>query len=185
MSQKLFKIVLDPGHGGKDPGAVVGATEEDDINFIVTEYLGAKLQAKGFVVLFTRKKDDYVSPSNRLRIIREAHPDVFVSIHCNTADSSKVHGSEIYYRDEFDLPLARAIEKSLAKSIVGCRGVFQDVARLGRRLAVLGDLKTPAVLIELGYLTNDDERETIIKNPDAIAELIASSVTAFIEETND
>lgn len=175
-------ILLDPGHGGIDPGALAGTIEEDDLNYVVTEALAKQLQAKGFIVLFTRRQNDYVGPSDRLRIIRGTKPGAFISIHCNTAADPKVHGAEIYYRDKYDLPLAESIRKGLEKSVIGCRGVWQDVARLNRHLAVLNDLETPAVLVELGYMSNEADLKIIRENPDALAELIASSVAAYFEE---
>jgi N-acetylmuramoyl-L-alanine amidase len=174
-------ILFDPGHGGYDPGASFSVFHEDDLNLDFAIALGLALRRRGFIVLYTRDTDTYLSPGDRLRIIREAKPDAAISIHYNATDNPAAHGGEIYYRDEYDLPLANALASALQHSELGCKKPFQDIARLNRRLAVLNDLKTCAVLLELGYLTNKNDREKIVEQRDSLAELLASSIAAYYE----
>lgn len=176
------KIMIDPGHGGNDFGASVGNIHEDDLSLSLSIFLGVSLRKKGFDVIFTRNKDFYLSPSDRLRLINEEKPDVFVSIHYNYTDNKKVHGCELYYRDSYDLPLAKNILKAMEKSDFGCRGYFQDVEHLGKHLAVLGNLPVAAVLIEIGYMSNYNDFKKAIKNHSSLAELLSSSIAAYFYE---
>ena len=91
-------IVIDPGHGGKDPGAVSPrGTREKNINLIIAKYLKAQLQAKGFDVILTRSGDTSLTLRQRVDCALKNNADLFVSIHANSNRSSKVTGSEIYY----------------------------------------------------------------------------------------
>ena len=91
-------IVIDPGHGGKDPGAVSPrGTREKNINLIIAKYLKTQLQAKGFNVILTRSSDTFLTLRQRVDFAREKNADLFVSVHTNSNNSSKVTGSEIYY----------------------------------------------------------------------------------------
>ncbi len=185
---KINKIILlDPGHGGLQTGKIQDGVKEKDINLEYALSLGQCLRQKGFLVLFTRDRNISFSLSERLRVIKEAKPNAFISIHCNAVDSTKIHGSEVYYRDEYDIPLAHEIQRGLEKTDIGCRGSFQDVEHLQKHLAVLNDLKTPSVLIELGYMSNTNDENTLL-NPNkraAIAELLASSITVYFIENGD
>jgi N-acetylmuramoyl-L-alanine amidase len=89
-------IMIDPGHGGKDPGAVAHGIYEKDINLRFAKKLGAKLRAKGFHVLYTRATDVFIPLEERTALANMRKADMFVSVHCNAHKSSKVHGIETY-----------------------------------------------------------------------------------------
>lgn len=89
-------IMLDPGHGGKDPGAVSNGLREKDINLRFAKILGKKLQAKGFNVVYTRTKDVFIPLEQRTALANVKKADLFLSIHCNANRSRKIHGLETY-----------------------------------------------------------------------------------------
>jgi len=93
-------IVLDPGHGGRDPGATSRKRYEKDVTLKITKYLKADLERKGFKVYMTRTKDVYVKLSTRTKYANKKHADIFVSIHANAAPKnrvSKAQGVESYF----------------------------------------------------------------------------------------
>lgn len=176
------KILLDAGHGGTDCGAI-GCGRESDITLSIVLLVGRQLREKGFNVLFTRDRDKYISPTDRLRMINNLKPEVFVSIHCNASTNHGATGIETIYRDENDKPLAVALHKSMVE-VEGLRdrGVKQDEGDLGRKLAVLGNLAVPACLCEVGFLTNPDDFKHI-SNYEEIARAIVEGVEAWSETT--
>ena len=91
-------IVVDPGHGGKDPGAVSPrGLYEKDINLIVSKYLKQELEQQGFRVILTRSSDVFLTLEQRTKIAKKHNADLFISIHANANNSRAVNGVEIYY----------------------------------------------------------------------------------------
>ena len=94
----IKRIVIDPGHGGKDPGAISPkGTKEKDINLRIAKLLKRELEKKGFIVYLTRKKDIYLSLQKRVEIAKDKRADLFISIHANSNRNPKVNGVEVYY----------------------------------------------------------------------------------------
>lgn len=174
-----MKFLLDAGHGGDDPGAVNQDTgrQEKDINLEVVLALGVMLRDAGHNVLYTRDRDVALFPALRLKMIERYKPDAFISVHCNSSTNPQAHGIEVVYRDEYDLPIAKAIQASLVAALgLKDRGIKTDIGDLKRRLAVLGDLETPAILIEIGFLSNEGDLEVIEDE-----KLIANAILEGIE----
>lgn len=175
------KILIDPGHGSKDPGAINqdSGIQEKDISLSIALKLSNLLRDKGFQALLTRDRDIYISPSDRLRMIQQYQPDAFISVHCNSSVNTQAHGIETIYRDDYDYPLASAIHKSLiAETEMRDRGIKDDIQELGRRLAVLGNLEVPACLCEIGFISNESDLSKIDDEDEhqAIAEAIAEGI---------
>lgn len=94
-------VVLDPGHGGRDPGAIgVGGLLEKDVTLRIAQSLRKDLEARGFQVVMTRDSDRTISLEERTAIAESARGDLFVSIHANAAHRRSVRGVETYYLDE-------------------------------------------------------------------------------------
>ncbi len=95
--KKNYVVVIDAGHGGKDPGGVANGYKEKDVALNVTLLLGKELsKSKDIDVVYTRKKDIFIGLWERGRIANKAKADLFVSIHCNTVVSSKPYGTETF-----------------------------------------------------------------------------------------
>ena len=163
------KIVLDPGHGGKDPGAVSpGGIKEKDINLAVAKKLAAKLSSYADVYL-TRWTDKELGNSDkedlgaRVNLANSLKADVFVSIHCNSASNPTAQGMEVY-----TLP-GRGPADELAQAIIDAWAeVFPGRPVRGHKEAnfyVLQETSMPAVLVELGFLSNPEE-EKLLANED-------------------
>lgn len=171
-------IMLDPGHGGNDAGAIRDSIQEKDINLAVALKLREQLEAAGANVIMTRDVDTTLALRRRVEMIGDRKPDIFVSIHTNASLSSSVDGIEAYYHSSDSKPLADSVYQSLVD------GLSEKGNRMSRReLAVVHHQLAPAVLIEIGYLSSKGKRDLLVK--DDYQERIASAVTSGIEEYFD
>ncbi len=97
---KSMRIVIDPGHGGVDSGAVgIFGNLEKDIVLKIAKEMGKKLKEKGFMVYYTRVRDSYVDLYDRAKFANSVNADLFLSVHLNSCDDKSVEGMEIYYFD--------------------------------------------------------------------------------------
>lgn len=90
-------VMIDPGHGGKDPGAMANGVREKDINLRMAKILGRMLQNQGFEVHYTRTTDVFISLEERTARANAKDADLFISVHCNAYSDSSIKGLEIYY----------------------------------------------------------------------------------------
>jgi len=97
---KKMRIVIDPGHGGKDPGALRGRTREKDLNLAVAKELYKLLQKGNFEVKITRENDTFIPLSGRSKIANTFKADLFVSVHTNSSKNKNANGFEVYFRSE-------------------------------------------------------------------------------------
>lgn len=156
-------IVIDPGHGGDDPG-MIGTTYETiekKLNLSTSFYLEDELRSRGARVLMTRtKNEEKPGLSDRVRISESAGADAFVSIHYNSSEKNTSGILTFYYSNTKDRPLARAIENRLADGI----GLKSNGISYGN-LHVLRENDTVSTLIELGFLSNAYD-ESIVRGSD-------------------
>jgi N-acetylmuramoyl-L-alanine amidase len=156
------KIVIDPGHGGKDNGATGShfKTIEKVVNLQLSSLLKAKFEAAGSTVAMTRTSDRFVSLQNRVDISINEKSDIFLSIHHNTHHNTNINGTITYfYTDKEDRKLANIIQGELIKN----NGLNDLKARKGN-FFVLRENPRLGVLIELGFLTNYNDELTIRQN---------------------
>ena len=143
-------VALDPGHGGRDPGAVgIGGLQEKRVVLPITQEIARILRAKGINVVFTRNGDVEVDLAPRVAIAERAGARVFVSVHANAVAGRRpdVNGLETYYYRN-GLRLAQSIHRSITRNIqVRDRGVRQA------RFFVLRRTSMPAALVEVGFVT--------------------------------
>lgn len=92
-------VVIDAGHGGKDPGAIHNSIVEREICLDVAKRLGSALNAAGYQVVYTRERDSYISLADRSRIAMEKKGDLFISIHVNASTNNDKNGVETFYLD--------------------------------------------------------------------------------------
>ncbi len=154
-------IMLDPGHGGTDSGAIglLGSIKpEKTIALEYTLRLKSKLEALGAKVVLTRSEDVYVSLNDRLTLSRKVSPDLFIAIHADSlddsADLSKVNGFSIFYKD--------VLAKSFAEKVRG--NIAQNLNRKDRGAKVMNfyivrGTWTPSILVETGFMPNPGEFE--------------------------
>jgi N-acetylmuramoyl-L-alanine amidase len=106
----IRKIMIDPGHGGKDPGAMSGrSVVEKNINLKVSKMLASMFEKEGLSVTMTRKDDTFVPLSQRTAMANENGTDLFVSVHCNASKNKNVRGFEVYFLSEAKTDEERAV----------------------------------------------------------------------------
>lgn len=173
--QGQLTVVIDPGHGGRDPGAVgIGGLREKDINTTVSRRIQASLQAKGINVVMTRSDDRELDLQPRVNIAERADADIFVSIHSNAISMSRpdVNGLETYYYST-GFRLAQTIQNNILQ-----RTDLRDRGVRRARFYVLVNTSMPAVLVETGFVTGREDAARF-RNPQAV-NTIADGITAGI-----
>ncbi|OPX88131.1 MAG: N-acetylmuramoyl-L-alanine amidase AmiA precursor [Pelotomaculum sp. PtaB.Bin104] len=163
----MARICIDPGYGGSDPGAIgPSGLQEKVVTLAVVKKLAYILKAAGAQVKLTREDDSYVSLAERVAISNDFGADVFISIHANAATSPQAKGIEVWttWGQTAADPLAESIANSLRAAFPGL--VFRADMSDGDQdkeanFQVLYYTKAPAVLVELGFITNSTEEELL------------------------
>jgi len=155
-------IVVDAGHGGRDPGAIgYSGSREKDLVLDIAMKLENLLENGGAKVIMTRRTDEYIELTDRSKIANDNNADIFVSIHLNSHVDSEHNGTETYIRPNYDqtnLLLANLTQRALIKGLGTCnRGVKSN------NLKVLDTTNMPAILNEIAFLSNKDE-ESLLMN---------------------
>jgi N-acetylmuramoyl-L-alanine amidase len=155
-------IVIDPGHGGKDPGAHGANLTEAEINLIAAKELRKKLEGLGFNVYMTRESDKYVGLYNRPQIANDLNADAFISIHANAATNTKAVGIENLYYPEEGFSLKRELARSIQDKMIAYTGAVDRGIVERPNLVVTRETKMPSVIVEMGFLTNAEEEAKLM-----------------------
>lgn len=175
-----IKILLDPGHGGKESGAS-GPTGylEKDLNLVVSKLLKDELVKRGATVVMTRSDDKEVSLGDRQAIIDKEEPAISISIHHNSlpddGDAEKIKGFAAFWYHPQAHSLAVFLHNYVVKKLKRpAYGVFWD------NLALTRPASTPSVLLELGFMSNPDEFE-LVTNPEEQKKEASSIAQGIVE----
>ena len=180
----MKKVVIDPGHGGADSGAIGGGIYEKDLNLDVAKMVQEKLMKKNIYVYMTRSKDETLTLEDRVNYSNEINPDIFVSIHTNSTVKEDSYGVETHYFKDNSYKLAQVVhgnfasEKNLRKWETIDRGVIKS------RFYVINHTEAPAILIEMGFISNLDERTKLIKKgrKEDIADSIVEGILEYLDK---
>lgn len=165
-------IVIDPGHGGSDPGAIgykdgKEDARESNITLDISKKLDANLKSAGIKTVMTRTTDEFIGLAERAEFANERNATLFVCVHINSATVESAHGSSVYYytsdndaktKEKFGITskeFAQLIQNEILKSA----GRYDRKIQNGSNLAVLRRTTMPAVLVECAFISNDEERE--------------------------
>ncbi len=159
-------IMLDAGHGGSDPGAI-GELDgekinEKDLTLSITKKVKAILEANGYSTSMTRTGDTLPSLSERPEQANEENCALFVSIHINSAAATEAHGTETYYSEENNDDSYGITSKEFAENIQEGMLKYMKSSDRGVRMAnwaVIRKSNMPAILLEVGFISNEDELE--------------------------
>jgi N-acetylmuramoyl-L-alanine amidase len=170
----MATVVLDAGHGGYDAGAVNGTRYEKDDNLRMTKAVGDILQANGVNVIYTRTGDEYISLGQRADTANANNADMFVSFHRNSSVSPDANGFENYVA-----PTASARSKQWAATVyndVADTNIFTNRGLKEANYYVLRNTRIPAMLLELGFISNSADNEKFDANFDTLARSIADGI---------
>ena len=174
-----YTIMLDAGHGGRDPGAVFNGRQEKDDTLRLTLAIGEILQNNGVDVEYTRTTAAYTSPYERAMQANNAGVDFFISIHRNSFPTdNEVSGVEslVYDLSGIKYQMAQDINDQL--EAIG----FVNLGVKARpNLVVLRRTRMPAVLVEVGFINSDVDNRLFDDNFDDIAQAIASGILDTLE----
>jgi len=174
-------VVIDAGHGGKDPGAIsVHGFYEKTVNLAVAQKVTARLKQKGLKVIMTRNSDRFIELERRAEIANMYRADLFVSIHADSHMDRSIKGYTMYVANDASyssVRAAKAISKQMARVSSNGKGIRREDFR------VLVKTKMPAVLVEIGYISNHGEASLISNNSfqNKIADAIASGICNVIQ----
>lgn len=215
-------IVVDPGHGGDDTGAMAGGLTEKDVVLAIARRLEATLESRGHLVRLTRDGDESRALSDRTALANRLGARAFVSLHANASTFASVRGAETYYMSlDQGATDAAAAATAKAENLVGGEGdvgrtpldlILWDLAqadvlnesarlalavqvRLNQRLGlndrgvkqapfvVLTGATMPAILVEVGFLSNSDEQQRLLDptHQQNLAEAIAVGVLEYLD----
>ena len=222
--RKIRKIIIDAGHGGKDPGAIgFRGVQEKDVNLDISRRLENILRDNGFEVTMTRDQDVFISLQERTEITSRTNADLFVSVHANANTVNSVNGFEAYVANEISfqdrnedqrkinqqllfntLSMSRGsqdVEKIVAdmlythkqfesKKLAGCLARHavgatkaKNLGVKGSRFFVVRNTLIPAVLVEVGFLTNPKESKQLEDGTyrQELARALADGIMEFAE----
>lgn len=192
-------IVVDPGHGGEDCGAIgINGALEKDINLDISENLCELLRFAGYEVIPTRTEDVLLYDRNvdyegrkkvldlaaRRKIAEQAAPDIFVGIHMNSFPQAKYSGLTVYYSKNNQLSFRAA--ETMRRDVVAQLQPSNErqLKAAGSNIFLLDRLSCPAVLIECGFLSNENECELLCTETyrQKLSYVLYSSLATFLEE---
>ncbi|NDI34037.1 N-acetylmuramoyl-L-alanine amidase [Chengkuizengella sediminis] len=173
---QALKVVIDAGHGGKDPGALgVNGLKEKDVNLDISFKVRNILEERGHEVILTRENDTYISLQDRVKFTNQQNADLFVSIHANAHHDPSIKGSlVIYYNNQYpdkDYPASKAMSvltpysKTLAQSVLNGLVTEAETKNLGLMskavyVARMGSI--PSILVETAFLSNEQDAERLV-----------------------
>lgn len=212
-------VVIDAGHGGKDPGAMGNGIRESEYTLALAKMLGQRLQKQGIKVLYTRETNKYLALDERTAFANSKKADIFISVHVNSSTSKHLNGVETYYLDiarsdaaelvaarengvqktetndlQFILSdLTRNVKRKESKELAGFvqKTMLQHVKKGGFNVKdngvrsapffVLMGAKMPAVLVEVGYLSNsaDVARLKNSKYMERVADGVSTGIIGY------
>jgi N-acetylmuramoyl-L-alanine amidase len=152
-----YHFVIDPGHGGKDPGAVRSGVYEKTLTLDTAKKVAEQLHNKGASVTLTRMDDTFIPLEERVQISNSTNTDAFVSLHYNAFEDQSVRGIHTFYYDgDENRKFADTIHKSLINHVK-----LNDRGMKHTDFKVLKDNDQLAILLELGFMSNQEERKLV------------------------
>jgi N-acetylmuramoyl-L-alanine amidase len=173
-------VVVDAGHGGKDPGSMVGGRYEKHITLQVATKVAALLAQQGVNVVMTRRDDSFIELEDRARIANDRDTDLFVSIHADSAPDRSISGFTVYVARDASpqaYEAARAVSTKMLTVVSDTRGIREADYK------VLVQTACPAILIECGYLSNplDARRLQDSAFQTRLAQAIAAGILNYLQ----
>lgn len=173
-------VVVDAGHGGKDPGTMVGGVNEKYIDLQVARKVATLLTQQGISVIMTRDSDEFVEREERADIANRHDADLFVSVHADSAPDRSISGYTLYVANDASkdaYQAAQAVSTAMSRTGSGTRGIREA------EYVVLMQTRCPAILVELGYLSNYTDSRRLQDNAfqNRLAQAIAAGIIDYLQ----
>ncbi len=180
-------VVIDAGHGGFDLGTHSNTYEEKVICLKTATYVRKHLEKAGYHVIMTRSRDEYLPLKKRAEIANHAKCQILISIHCNSAKNTSAKGIEIFYTQKTESTRAKKskqLAQSVLSSLLAQTGADSRGIKEGN-FCVIRETKMPSILIETGFLTNEEERKKLSNDfyLDTVAKAITSGVDQYFKNS--
>ncbi|WP_246564278.1 N-acetylmuramoyl-L-alanine amidase [Leptothoe spongobia] len=181
VNQRRIVVAIDPGHGGRDPGAVgIGGLQEKQVILPISQQVAAILREQGVEVVMTRNRDIELDLDPRVRVAERADADLFVSIHANAINLSRpdVNGLETYYYSNAGSRFARTVHDTVLRAM----GMPDRRVRQAR-FYVIRRTSMPAILVEVGFVTGAEDIHNL-RDPEwrsRMANAIARGILTHIQ----
>lgn len=180
LPRRRVRIMIDPGHGGRDSGAVgIGRLLEKDIVLSVSKTVASVLSQNGVEVLLTRDSDYFVTLPGRVKMSQQTNTNLFVSIHANAvANRPHVSGIETF----FYTPKSKGLAQAVQNNIIGRIGNLRNRGVKRARFYVLRKNTMPAILVETGFVTGTEDSARL-RNPEyqkLMGEAIANGILEYL-----
>ncbi len=173
-------VVIDAGHGGDDPGAIgAGGVHEKDVNLSVALKVATLLEQRGVAVLMTRQRDQFIELEERAAIANRHRADLFVSIHADSAPNHQAEGFTVYVSRSAS-PDSHKAAQTINRAMSGTGSDSRGIREADYR--VLVQTTCPAVLVELGYLSNPTDARHLqdVAFQNRLAQAITEGITACV-----
>jgi len=179
----MVKVFIDPGHGGKDPGAVGDKLKEKDVTLAVGIIVANELAQRGVDLILSRDEDRYRTLTDRCLEANEEECDILVSIHCNAVESSIAKGYEIIHggREE-SIRLAESMADAFSvQSLISARrpSVKSDMDTGRGPFTMVRKPVMPCIIVEMGFISNPTDRDILAKNQGMLAECIVNGIMNY------
>lgn len=175
-------VVIDPGHGNFDLGTHNDLCEEKVLALNTGLFVKAELVKRGYRVVMTRARDEFITLKKRAQIANDLKSQVLVSIHYNAAENKKAHGIEIFYpklAKPWKLKRSKLLAQTILRKMLLNTGANSRGVKEGN-LCVIRETNMPAILVECGFITNEEECKKMI-NPQ-YQRTLAKSIAEGLDE---
>jgi len=150
-------IVIDAGHGGKDPGNTQEGLFEKDLTLQMAEAFREAAEEKDYQVILLRENDEFMSLNDRIEKINEIQPYLVLSLHANATKNSNKQGIEIYFAEDEDLNETNSNFISKLSYNLAIQTKYKDVKIKSGNFKILRESNSPALMIEFGFMSNPED----------------------------
>jgi N-acetylmuramoyl-L-alanine amidase len=176
-------IAIDAGHGGDDTGAInqVAGINEKTVTLAISLQLQRLLESQGHEVLMTRRTDIFVPLGQRAELANNAGTEIFVSIHCNSAENASATGIETYHHPNSEM--GQVLATAAHRALVAAFPSHLDRGVKPANFQVLRETQMPACLVETEFISNNQQAQFLANpaNQEKIARAIADGIKAYFQ----
>lgn len=182
-ARQIKTILIDPGHGGRDTGALGKSSREKDLNFLLAREISTALQRMGFKVFMTRTKDVFIPLKARPAMVKKCQADLFISVHHNASKTNPLAAGAECFAPKAPTPADTLLAYTVQHHLVTASGSVNRGIKFAN-FAVFRNNPVPAILIEAGFITNVSEERSLTdtKWRSRVAGAVADAVREYAQK---